>query len=60
MRMPAVMIYPRQGIFPQDRIIWNRRCGSEEELGIKADPGKLKFIGMHDGTMEVVFDGKAV
>lgn len=28
MRMPAVMIYPRQGIFPQDRIIWNRRCGS--------------------------------
>ena len=30
----------------------------EEELGIKADPGKLKFIGMHDGTMEAVFDGK--
>lgn len=28
MRMPVVMIYPRQGIFPQDRIIWNRRCGS--------------------------------
>ena len=30
----------------------------EEELGIKADPEKLKFIGMHDGTMEAVFDGK--
>lgn len=30
----------------------------KEELGIEAEPSKLKFIGMHDGVMEAVFDGK--
>lgn len=30
----------------------------EEELGIKADPEQLHFIGMHEGTCEEVFYGK--
>jgi 8-oxo-dGTP diphosphatase len=30
----------------------------EEELGIKAEPAHLKFIGMHDGMMEAEFYGK--
>lgn len=30
----------------------------EEELGIKATPEQLKFVGMHDGEMQAEFYGK--